>query len=121
MTRYMKSGLATLAVALACVATQPVLAQTAAAAANHKAIERPIQDELIYFVMPDRFANGDPGNDRGGIAGDADHNGFDPSRKGFFHGGDLKGLRERPDYLQGMGLPPIWVRSDAERGGKEVL
>src|SRR3546814_17136095 len=50
-----------------------------------------------------------PGNDRGGIAGDADHNGFDPSRKGFFHGGDLKGLRERLDYLQGMGITAIWV------------
>jgi len=75
----------------------------------YKAIERPIQDELIYFVMPDRFANGDPGNDRGGIAGDADQHGFDPRHKGFFHGGDLDGLRERLDYLHGLGISAIWV------------
>jgi glycosidase len=94
--------------ALAFAAALPGAAYADGARA-YKAIERPIQDELIYFVMPDRFANGDPGNDRGGIAGDADHHGFDPSHKGFFHGGDLDGLRERLDYLQGMGITAIWV------------
>ena len=48
--------------------------------------------ERFYFVMADRFANGDPANDTGGIAGDRLVHGFDPTDKGFYHGGDLAGL-----------------------------
>jgi hypothetical protein len=32
--------------------------------------DRPAEDEVIYFLLPDRFANGDPSNDRGGMSGD---------------------------------------------------
>ena len=55
------------------------------------------QDEVIYFVLPDRFENGDPANDRGGLKGGPLQTGFDPARKGFFPGGDLKGLTRRLD------------------------
>ena len=48
--------------------------------------------QRIYFVMPDRYANGDPSNDRGGTTGSRSVTGFDPSDTGWFHGGDLKGL-----------------------------
>ncbi|MGE3106033.1 MAG: alpha-amylase family glycosyl hydrolase [Lysobacterales bacterium] len=71
--------------------------------------DRPIEDELIYFVLPDRFANGDPGNDRGGYPADRELSGFDPTHKGFYHGGDLAGLRQRLDYIQGLGATAIWV------------
>jgi glycosidase len=64
---------------------------------------------VIYFVLPDRFANGDPANDTGGIAGDRLTHGFDPADKGFYHGGDLKGLIEKLDYIQGLGASAIWV------------
>ena len=70
--------------------------------------QRPPEDEVVYFVLPDRFANGDPRNDRGGIAGDRLAHGFDPAHKGFFHGGDLKGLTARLDYLERMGITAIW-------------
>ena len=66
------------------------------------------QDEVIYFVLPDRFANGDSSNDTGEIAGDKLAHGFDPSHKGFYHGGDLKGLTEKLDYIEGMGVTAIW-------------
>jgi neopullulanase len=66
------------------------------------------EDEIIYFVLPDRFENGDPKNDTGGIKGDRLTHGFDPTHKGFFHGGDLKGLTNRLDYLQGLGATAIW-------------
>ncbi len=66
------------------------------------------EDEIIYFVLPDRFENGDPKNDTGGIKGDRMKHGFDPTHKGFFHGGDLKGLTNRLDYLQGLGTTAIW-------------
>ncbi|MEE4317594.1 MAG: alpha-amylase family glycosyl hydrolase, partial [Erythrobacter sp.] len=66
------------------------------------------EDEIIYFVLPDRFANGDPANDRGGIRGDRLRHGFDPTHKGFYHGGDLRGLTAKLDYIQGMGITAIW-------------
>ncbi len=67
------------------------------------------QDETIYFLLPDRFENGDPSNDRGGLTGDRLHTGYDPTDSGFYHGGDLKGLRDRLDYIQGLGATAIWV------------
>jgi glycosidase len=67
------------------------------------------EDEVIYFVLPDRFENGDPANDRGRLSGDRLKTGFDPTNKGFYHGGDLKGLRQRLDYIQGLGATALWV------------
>lgn len=66
------------------------------------------EDEVIYFVLPDRFANGDPKNDTGGIKGDRLKHGFDPTAKGFYQGGDLKGLTQRLDYIQSLGITAIW-------------
>ncbi|MEH1169349.1 pullulanase-type alpha-1,6-glucosidase [Micromonospora sp. CPCC 205539] len=65
--------------------------------------------EQFYFVLPDRFANGDPRNDRGGLAGDRLRTGLDPADKGFYHGGDLKGLIDKLDYIQGLGTTAIWL------------
>ncbi|MAC58527.1 MAG: alpha-amylase [Novosphingobium sp.] len=70
---------------------------------------RPPEQEVIYFVLPDRFENGDTSNDTGGLKGDRLRNGFDPSDKAFYHGGDLKGLTQRLDYIQGLGATAIWV------------
>ncbi|WP_260483440.1 alpha-amylase family glycosyl hydrolase [Sphingomicrobium flavum] len=83
--------------------SQPVDADVLAALRS-----RPPEDEVVYFVLPDRFDNGDPSNDRGGIAGGRLDHGFDPTHKGFFNGGDLKGLTNRLDYLQEMGITAIW-------------
>jgi len=79
----------------------------AASAADYRA--RLPQDEVIYFVLPDRFENGDPSNDRGGLSGDRLTTGFDPTHKGFYHGGDIKGLIDRLDYIQGLGATALWV------------
>lgn len=67
------------------------------------------QDEVIYFLLPDRFENADPSNDRGGLTGDRTVTGFDPTAKGFYHGGDLKGLTKRLDYIQSLGPTALWV------------
>ncbi|PPK66381.1 alpha-amylase family glycosyl hydrolase [Actinokineospora auranticolor] len=73
-----------------------------------------VRDDLVgerfYFVMPDRFANGDARNDRGG-SGETDRlrTGFDPADKGFYHGGDLAGLRSQLGYLRDMGITAIWM------------
>ena len=71
--------------------------------------QRPPSDEVVYFVLPDRFENGDPSNDRGRLEGDRLVTGFDPAAKGFFHGGDLAGLTARLDYIQGLGATAIWL------------
>ncbi len=67
------------------------------------------EDETIYFLLPDRFENGDPKNDKGGLKGDRLKTGYDPTHKGFFHGGDLKGLTARLDYIQKLGATAIWL------------
>ena len=67
------------------------------------------EDEIIYFVLPDRFDNGDPANDTGGLTGDRLATGYDPTAKGFYHGGDIKGLLQRLDYIQALGVTAIWV------------
>ena len=79
------------------------------------------QDEVIYFLLPDRFENGDASNDRGGLTGGRNVTGFDPTAKGFYHGGDLKGLTKRLDYIQALGATAIWVgpvfKNKAVQGG----
>ena len=79
----------------------------AAQAASYR--DRLAQDEIIYFLLPDRFENGDRSNDRGGLTGGRLITGFDPTDAGFYHGGDLKGLRARLDYIQRLGATAIWV------------
>ncbi|MGW5128792.1 pullulanase-type alpha-1,6-glucosidase [Streptomyces sp. NPDC004069] len=65
--------------------------------------------EQFYFVLPDRFANGDTANDRGGLTGSRLVTGYDPTDKGFYQGGDLKGLTNRLDYIKGLGTTAIWL------------
>lgn len=66
-------------------------------------------DESIYFVMVDRFENGDTKNDNAGfIAGDPT-GGFDPTDPGYWHGGDIKGLTNRLSYIASLGFTSIWI------------
>lgn len=83
------------------------LAATPAAAQSYR--DRLPEDEVLYFLLPDRFENGDPANDRGGLKGDRLKTGYDPTSKGFYHGGDLKGLVQRLDYIQALGATAIWL------------
>ncbi|WP_411150060.1 pullulanase-type alpha-1,6-glucosidase [Streptomyces sp. A30] len=82
----------------------PSDAKLAAEPARHDATR-----EQFYFVLPDRFANGDTGNDRGGLTGSRLSTGYDPTDKGFYQGGDLKGLTKRLDYIKGLGTTALWM------------
>ncbi len=62
--------------------------------------------DLIYLIMPDRFANGDPANDR--FADMADPN-SDTRSPYLRHGGDLQGITAHLDYLQDLGVTAIWL------------
>ena len=86
-----------------------LLATASAPGAAQSYLDRTPEEEIVYFVLPDRFENADPSNDRGGLRGDRLDHGFDPSHKGFYHGGDLKGLTERLDYIAGLGATAIWL------------
>jgi glycosidase len=86
-----------------------VLTSAAATAAPQNYRVRLPQDEVIYFVLPDRFENGDPSNDRGDLSGDRLTTGYDPASTGFYHGGDLKGLTSRLGYIQGLGATAVWL------------
>jgi glycosidase len=66
-------------------------------------------DESAYFVMTDRYANGDKTNDNGGQKPDSYESGFDPSSTGMFHGGDFKGLTNSLDRIKKLGFTSIWV------------
>jgi glycosidase len=90
----------------AAAALAAMLAPAAVMAQDYR--QRAPSEEVVYFVLPDRFANGDPANDRGGLKGDRLETGFDPAAKGFFHGGDLKGLRQKLPYLKDLGITAIW-------------
>ncbi|AEV84578.1 alpha-amlyase [Actinoplanes sp. SE50] len=71
--------------------------------------DRPSHAEQLYLVMPDRFANGDTGNDQGGLTGDRLTTGYDPTDAGFYHGGDIQGVIDKLDYIQGLGTTAIWL------------
>jgi len=108
--RYAGKIVSALVLAPILLACQPAAAQDGAGSAAAEDFRaRPPEDEIIYFLLPDRFENGDPANDRGGIKGDRLKTGFDPAHKGFYHGGDLKGLLQRLDYVEALGATAIWV------------
>ena len=56
-------------------------------------------DEILYFVIVDRFADGDTTNNLA----------VDISAQGTFHGGDLKGLRQQLDELSSLGVTALWI------------
>jgi glycosidase len=62
-------------------------------------------EDVIYLIMPDRFANGDPENDD--VEGMLEKiNRGNPDGR---HGGDLAGITERLDYLDELGVTTIWL------------
>jgi alpha-amylase len=72
-------------------------------------LRAPLTGESFYFVMADRFENGSTANDLGGLPADRLKSGFDPTAKGFYHGGDLAGIRARLRYIKGLGTTAIWL------------
>ena len=72
--------------------------------------------DMIYLVTPDRFANGDPANDR--VAGMKD--GLDRPRPFGRHGGDLAGIIDHLDYVAGMGFTQLWLMPVLENDQPEM-
>ncbi|WP_224746028.1 alpha-amylase [Neiella litorisoli] len=78
--------------------------------ADHQPTEFSWDNASVYFVMTDRFYNGDPTNDNSyGRMKDGD------KEIGTFHGGDLKGLTEKLDYIADLGMNAIWITAPYEQ------
>ena len=78
-----------------------------------------LASQRIYFVLPDRYANGDPSNDTGGLSGSPGVTGFNPADPGYYHGGDLKGLAADLPRIKGLGFTAIWVTPVLKQGPVE--
>jgi len=68
--------------------------------------------EIIYFILIDRFFNGDTTNDSG--RNPTSHVLFNPEKKNYgalktYQGGDLQGVIDKLDYLQQLGVTAIWL------------
>lgn len=68
-----------------------------------------LSQESIYFVMTDRFENGDKKNDTAGLSTFRLTSGWDSSDPAWWHGGDFRGLQSRLPYIHSMGFSAIWI------------
>ena len=66
-------------------------------------------DESTYFIMTDRYENGDQSNDFGGANQSKSVSGFSPSEIGWWHGGDFKGITKNLETIKQMGFTSIWI------------
>jgi neopullulanase len=72
-------------------------------------------DDVIYLIMPDRFANGDPLNDE-----PAEFPGtHDRGKPRAYHGGDLRGVEQHLDYLKDLGVTTLWLTPVVKNGAAQ--
>jgi glycosidase len=62
-------------------------------------------DDIIYLIMPDRFANGDPTNDDPAISKGL----FNRQKSRYYHGGDFQGIIDHLPYLKDLGVTALWI------------
>ena len=67
--------------------------------------------DVLYLIMPDRFANGDPSND---VVEGMLENKVDRNEQYARHGGDLKGIEDHLDYIADLGVTAIWLNPTQE-------
>jgi glycosidase len=64
--------------------------------------------DVMYLIMTDRFADGDPSNDQPG---------YDPAKPRGWHGGDFQGISQHLDYLQSLGVTTLWTTPVTSNAG----
>lgn len=72
--------------------------------------------DVIYLLMPDRFANGNPDNDSHPLLTDKQNRADQDGR----HGGDLEGIIQHIDYLQELGVTALWSTPLCEDNDAQV-
>lgn len=71
-------------------------------------------EAVIYFMLTDRFNNGDSSND------DPLGIGYDKTVSGSYHGGDFKGITQKLDYLKDLGINTIWISPIVDQIGQNI-
>ncbi|HET8966908.1 MAG TPA: alpha-amylase family glycosyl hydrolase [Candidatus Acidoferrum sp.] len=72
-------------------------------------------DDVVYLIMPDRFADGDAANDE-----PAEFPGsYDRAKPRAWHGGDLKGVRDHVSYLKDLGITTLWLTPVVKNGSTQ--
>ncbi|MFV0151304.1 glycoside hydrolase family 13 protein [Empedobacter falsenii] len=71
--------------------------------------------DVVYLIMPDRFANGDESNDSKKVLTDKANRSIPDSR----HGGDLRGIINNVDYIQNLGATAVWLTPVNEDNEKQ--
>ena len=119
-------GLLPRGLAAACLMSLVLCAAPAAFAASPGPVDvvqpyrHPGDGNIFYFLMTDRFADGDADNNTAVVADnrtpeilsssdDSQISGYNPRDTGYFQGGDLKGVIDHLDYIKGMGATAIWL------------
>ena len=72
--------------------------------------------DVVYMLMPDRFANGNTANDT--VAGMLE--GLNRNNPDGRHGGDLQGIQEHLNYLQDLGITALWLNPELENDQKSA-
>ena len=75
--------------------------------ANARDIKGFDASDVLYLIMPDRFADGNPDNNRNiNLKNDVKDDRSNPNGR---HGGDIKGITDHLDYIENLGVTAIWV------------
>ena len=73
------------------------------------------QDDVMYLIMPDRFANGDSTNDEPAEAPGS----HDRAKPRAYHGGDLLGIKNHLQYLKDLGVTTLWLTPIVRNGAPQ--
>lgn len=99
---HFRSKATALGAAVACLTAVAVSAGTTSKLKLH--VPSPDwRDQIIYFLMTDRFEDGNPHNNDQGVGM------YDPQKESHYSGGDLLGVKKRLDYIQGLGATSVWI------------
>lgn len=120
--RFARTALAALAVAATAAAvlvSGPAAADSSLTSLATAPVRSAIAADNFYFVMTDRYADGNSANDTGGLTGPLSATGYDPTSDAYFHGGDLVGLTGKCDVndakdnglarLKRLGFTAVWI------------
>jgi glycosidase len=72
-------------------------------------------DDVMYLIMPDRFANGDPRNDQPAEAPGS----HDRAKPRAYHGGDLAGIKNHLAYMKELGVTTLWLTPIVKNGATQ--